>query len=270
MNQIDNLWEFDIRQDTDVSPKRVMEAQAKYLRDMSRGALDAKVKSSPGKGVRSETYVHEFQVGTKAPMEFEYTLFKVRQTIDIYPVQVSSEPSQVDVECHGLDEFKSAVKTILNAESTQRRLRALYSQVASDSGAAIEATVGESVHVDRQVQTMPTDTIETQVTNEAESTLSQNEPAEVTLDDSDTEEATVGDSSFDDLATISGDTSLSEIKSRFNLDLTASGYDTIGEFMRAELGSGARIGARVDRSGMVLQIEETRGKHVTQVNVFPS
>ena len=60
---------------------------------------------------------------------------------------------------------------------------------------------------------------------------------------------------------------LSELDSRFHSDLKSSGYSTVGEFMRAELGSGARTGARIERRGTILEIEETSGKHVLKVNV---
>jgi CBS domain containing-hemolysin-like protein len=69
--------------------------------------------------------------------------------------------------------------------------------------------------------------------------------------------------------TVPGDMSLSELKSRFGLEFNTAGYSTVGEFLRAELGPGARTGARIERSGTTLEVEEVRGKFVTKVNVVP-
>ena len=272
MNSIDNLWEFDIRRETDISPKRVMEAQANYLMQMSEGAIQVHVESSPGKGVRSETYVHEFKVGMRDPLQFEYKLFEVRQPIDIYPLQVWSEPSQVEAECANLEEFKTAVKTILNAESTQTRLRALYSQAAGSSANSRpshdELPTGESLDAESGASDASSSPESPPAQETDSDTGSEPQIAEESVAGQGASDSDMLGTGYDESETVSGDMTLAELDSRFKSDLKSSGYSTVGEFMRAELGSGAHIGARIERRGTTLEIEETSGKHVLKVNVI--
>ena len=49
MSSIDDLWEFDIRQNVEVSPQRLMEAQADYLMRLSGGPFSLRFAAFQGK-----------------------------------------------------------------------------------------------------------------------------------------------------------------------------------------------------------------------------
>jgi hypothetical protein len=120
----ENLWgSLDFEPVT--TPKSILEKQANYLTERTRGTLQGRV------GDQSEGEVFIFDLDIVAPSlnKYRYTVLTVRHTIELYPISVFAEAQENrGVLCHNQAEFETALSGILQAPRTRRVISALLSQ----------------------------------------------------------------------------------------------------------------------------------------------
>lgn len=263
MSKIDNLWQFDVDQAKYMTPKRVMQAQANYLNEMSSNRLVVSLKGRQGTGIRDDSSIHEFQVGITSPFDYQCTFFEVHQTMDIYPLQVvSGLDRNMAQECSTLDEFIDALREILNAPVAQRRLAALYSQ-ACDELVGEGDTLPPKLVGDNLESLSETDTAAVTLTSPAESEVPSTPVEEAS--------ATVGseivDGSSEEQAVFPGWTSVAEINKQFGLSLDTY-YEDISTCIEAEIGSRPMAGTRIEKGEFVIEVISMSGTSVGEVLVY--
>ena len=268
MSGIESLWEHDVKQARYVTPKRVMQAQANYLTEMSGGKLSVKLTGKQGTGIRSDSCIHEFCIGLAAPFEFEYKLFEVRQTMDIYPLQVVGVEGGFAAECQTLDEFIDALRVILNAAETKRRLNAMYSQACDESADEQNSSPPLMNHDFAERSETTSDTAQPEVTESpapepeaAAEPTAESSPAEPGSDQPAPDAAT-------EEITFPGYASVSEINQQVGINLDTSGGD-ISTWFGMELGARPMPGSRIEAQGYIMEVTEMAGRSVGQIMVYP-
>ena len=221
------------------------------------------LEGKQGSGIRADTCIHEFRIGLAAPFEYEYVLFEVRQTMDIYPLQVIGLDGEYAAECDSLEAFTEALRVILNAEDTKRRLNALYSQACDEE--PDEATMPAPV---MEHEFSPAPAAPTPEPSEPELAPAAPAPTpEEAAPVSDPVDSAAAFAEEDQGMEFAGYASVSEINSQFGIKLDTS-YGDISSCLAGELGARPMIGDRLEKDGVIVEVVETSGRSVGQVRVY--
>ena len=149
MEKTENLW-GNITPDIDVdSPKSILNQQAKYLTDMTNKFLVGEVRTALGTNLR--TYGSGFSTNDpnfgqvlgikknsptplryelliKAPsLSYQFVLLSVQYNLKGYPIILTNELEEQNIEVANEQEFKNNLSQILKSPTTNRALSTLLS-----------------------------------------------------------------------------------------------------------------------------------------------
>jgi hypothetical protein len=120
-----NLWGDLSTLERVRTPKAILEEQASYLGEATRGALVGAVDQM-GTG----EFLFSFSVRVPALNNYEYSIFSVRHGIELYPAQIVCAKPLVTSKCKDQEELEKTVEQILSSTDVKLILSRLLSQVA--------------------------------------------------------------------------------------------------------------------------------------------
>jgi hypothetical protein len=123
----ENLW-GDLPDLKEIrTPASILKEQGTRLTEMTNGVLRGKTtiqQSTPGR------FTLELRMVASALQGYEYTVVKISHGIDLYPLTVSADISDVPFRnrCENEGELLAALKAVLTSEKTRAVMTALLAQ----------------------------------------------------------------------------------------------------------------------------------------------
>lgn len=132
--QID-LWPNSFPAIDTVTPVTILRKQAALLEKKTNGLVVAEVRSgidynsnvSVVSGGKEVPLLHSFYLIAPALENYRYQLFRLKQSIDLYPIEVKDSPSG-DIVVNDEPQLNEALKTIFAHEKTQQVIQSLIAQ----------------------------------------------------------------------------------------------------------------------------------------------
>jgi hypothetical protein len=107
------------------SPRTILLEQARYLTEVTKGALVG--------GVSDEIYPGRFRyylvVEVPALNSYRVTVLTAEHDVDLYPVRIKADRAKIDVSCHDETEFENVVGSVLSSLEVKAMLSRLLSQL---------------------------------------------------------------------------------------------------------------------------------------------
>lgn len=132
-----NLWP-DFKAVDIITPVTILRQQAALLEKKTNGLVVAEVRSGIDYG--SNTMVisqgqavpllHTFYLIAPALENYRYQLFRIKQSIDLYPIEFKDSPCD-DVTVTNESEFYEELKKIFASEKTKKMIELLIAQSSS-------------------------------------------------------------------------------------------------------------------------------------------
>ncbi len=133
-----DLWPNTFPVIDTVTPVTILRKQAALLEKKTNGLVVAEVRSgidynsnvsviSRGQEV---PLLHSFYLIAPALENYRYQLFRLKQSIDLYPIEVSAGPID-DVTVENEQQLEETLKKIFASEKTQKVIQSLIAQSMS-------------------------------------------------------------------------------------------------------------------------------------------
>jgi hypothetical protein len=106
------------------TPKAILEEQASFLGEATKGALVGFVNQT-GSG----TFIFTFGVQVPSLNGYVYSMFNVMHDIELYPAKVICSKPLVNSKCEDPEKFEAVVAEILSSHEVKTILSRLISQV---------------------------------------------------------------------------------------------------------------------------------------------
>lgn len=121
----ENLWGIDFHEMHLESPRGILAEQARHLEHATDSLLQGKLQI--GKYDTSNLLIDFFIVAIYLD-NYQYHLFRVIQPVTMFPLVVSSDILEKELNCDNIKQFKEIIQNILSNKMTQKVVSALLTQ----------------------------------------------------------------------------------------------------------------------------------------------
>jgi hypothetical protein len=118
-----DFWPKDIGEVKVVAPVSLMRSQAALLFEKTKGLLEGRINVRTSIG----SFYYSFQIVVPALGGYVYELFRVENSVNLYPVKGTFEGLTTDLESE--EAFTQWLKDVLSSERTRTIVGSLLSQV---------------------------------------------------------------------------------------------------------------------------------------------